>query len=127
MLQFPTVTVIRLTTEMTSIHMYGDAYIDISIIKSSINVHTLTLTIGLDSPWPEEVITGLLAVSNHSLVVILSFHVQGDDGTGSSLRFFSKVMSGWQERRVWGGGSAEETRGNGTNWWSNPVAALLHC
>ncbi len=55
-------------------------------------IHALTLTIGLDSTWPEEAITGQLGISNHSLVVILSFHTQGDGGTGPSLRFFSKSV-----------------------------------
>lgn len=66
--------------------MCVEAHTDISIILTSINnSRVLTLTIGLDSTRPEEVITGLLAVSNQSLVLILSFHMQGHGGTGSSL------------------------------------------
>lgn len=54
--------------------MCVDALTDISIILTSINnSRVLTLTIGLDSTRPEEVITGPLAVSNQSLVLIFIF------------------------------------------------------
>lgn len=68
------------------------SHTDINITVSSINIHALTLTIGLDSTRPEEAITGLLAVSNNRTLVILSFYMRKDGGTGSSIRFFCKSI-----------------------------------
>lgn len=72
--------------------MSGCAHTDISVTISSINVNAPTLTIGLDSTRPEEIITGPRAVSNHSMLVILSFYMERDGGTGSSIRVFYKSV-----------------------------------